>query len=120
MKLTRSLRLLMERMNPPPRVLTRRLPRILMRELLDADTCELLEVPRLSLFDRAARATLLSVVRAFSLVRREVYRDIAGTGRLAGWLSEGILKRLLAVPRMGNRQPFRLPEHLRSDTPAGR
>ncbi len=114
-KLTRSLRLLMERMNPPPKVLTRRLPRILMRELLDPETCALLDVPKLGLFDRAARAALLSVVRAFSLVRHEAYHDIAGTGRLAGWLSEGILKRLLAVPRMGNRQPYRLPDRLTPD-----
>lgn len=119
-KLTRSLRLLMERMNPPPRVFTRRLPRILMRELLDRETCELLEVPKLNPFDRAARAILLSVVRAFSLVRNEAYHDVPGTGLLAGWLSERVLKRLLAIPRMGNRQPFRLPEHLRSDAPAGR
>ena len=114
-KLTRSLRLLMERMNPPPRALTGRLPRILMRELLDEETCELLDVPRLGSLDRVARAILLFVVRALSIARDDAYRKVEGTGRLAAWLSEGVLKRLLALPRMGNRQPYRLPERLTPD-----
>lgn len=115
--LTASLIAFWKKMSIPPRILTLRLPEMLMRELLGEETADMLGVPRLSAVDRATRRVLLVLARAFNFARHEVYHHVDGVGHIAGWVSGRLLRHLFEIPRMGNRQPFQLPGTLSSNAP---
>jgi hypothetical protein len=94
------------------RVLLRPIPRILMRGLLRAETCEMLGVPRLGPWPLAYRPLLRAAVRVVNGVKSDVFQGLPGLAGVSALLSRRILESIVTQPRGGARSPFRIPEQL--------
>jgi hypothetical protein len=116
--LTASLTAFMQGLDPHPAFVTQRLPRLLMRELLDAQTCDFLGVAELGLVDRVEQEALLAVVRGLDSVKRKLDHDLPPAGHFARWLGQRLMQHLIALPRGGNRSAFRIPDRLVDDRTA--
>jgi hypothetical protein len=96
----------------PSRILLRPIPRILMRGLLQAETCAMLAVPTLGLWQSAYRPFLRRVARLVNRTATDAFRDLPDTARLSALLSHRLLEDIVTLPRGGERTAFRMPEHL--------
>jgi hypothetical protein len=96
----------------PSRILLRPIPRILMRGLLQAETCALLAVPTLGLWQSAYRPFLRRVARLVNRTVTDAFQNLPDTARLSALLSYRLLEDIVALPRGGERTAFRIPENL--------
>lgn len=110
--LTTSLIGVIESFAGPSRILLRPIPHILMRALLPPETCAMLGVPGLGLWDRAYRPLLRVTVRVVNGVKRDVFQGLPGLAGASAMLSRRLLEDIVAQPRGGARTTFRIPESL--------
>jgi hypothetical protein len=110
--LTAAVTAVCERFAGPSRILLRPIPRILMRGLLQAETCEMLAVPTLGPWHLAYRPFLRAVARLTNRSTSDVFRDLPLTARLSALISQRLLEDLVALPRGGERTAFHMPESL--------
>jgi hypothetical protein len=96
----------------PSRILLRPIPRILMRGLLQAETCAMLAVPTLGLWQSAYRPFLRRVARLVNRTATDAFQNLPDTARLSALLSYRLLEDIVALPRGGERTAFRIPEQL--------
>jgi len=96
----------------PSRILLRPIPRILMRGLLTAETCAMLDVPKLGLWQTAYRPFLRTVARLVNRKAGAVFQGLPDTARLSALLSQRILEDIVTLPRGGQRTAFHMPEQL--------
>jgi ER-bound oxygenase mpaB/B'/Rubber oxygenase, catalytic domain len=110
--LTASLLAVCESFAGPSRILIRPIPRILMRGLLRAETCEMLGVPRLGPWPLAYRPLLRATVRIVNGVKSDVFQDLPGLAGASALFSRRLLEEIVRQPRGGTRTAFRMPESL--------
>jgi ER-bound oxygenase mpaB/B'/Rubber oxygenase, catalytic domain len=84
----------------------KRLPRLLVRQLVGGPTADLLGVPKPTLLERA----VMAVLRAVERVAEKLWRWI--TGKTCRKVGEAWVRCLTQMPRGWNRQLFDLPESL--------
>jgi len=96
----------------PSRILLRPIPTILMRGLLQPETCAMLAVPTPGLWQAAYRPFLRSVARFFNRTASDAFKDLPDTARLSALISRRLLEDIVALPRGGQRTAFRIPDHL--------
>jgi mpaB/rubber oxygenase-like protein len=96
----------------PSRILLRPIPRILMWGLLQPQTCAMLAVPRLGLWQAAYRPLLRVAARSFNRTASDAFQDLPDMARLSALLSRRLLEDIVALPRGGQRTAFRIPDHL--------
>jgi hypothetical protein len=96
----------------PSRILLRPIPRILMRGLLAAETCAMLGVPTLGLWQTAYRPFLRTVANLVNRKASVVFRGLPDTSRLSALISYRILEDIVTLPRGGQRTAFHMPERL--------
>jgi hypothetical protein len=101
-----------ERFAGPSRILLRPIPRILMRGLLQAETCAMLGVPTLGLWHTAYRPFLRVAARGFHRTAGDAFQDLPDTARLSALISRHLLESIVALPRGGRRTAFRMPDRL--------
>jgi len=96
----------------PSRILLRPIPRILMRGLLQAETCAMLAVPKLGLWHTAYRPFLRTSARLVNRNASDVFQGLPDTARLSALISHRILEEIVTQPRGGQRTAFHMPEQL--------
>lgn len=96
----------------PPRILVRPIVRMLMRGLLGPKTSDMLGVPKLSLWHRAYRIVLRTVVLIVNALKSDLFHALPGIGGVSAMLSRQWLEDVVSQPRGGNRTAFRLPDRL--------
>jgi ER-bound oxygenase mpaB/B'/Rubber oxygenase, catalytic domain len=110
--LTTSLLGVIESFAGPSRILLRPIPHILMRALLAPETCAMLGVPGLGLWDRAYRPLLRMTVRVVNGVKSDVFQGLPGLAGASAMISRRFLEEIVTKPRGGARTVFRIPESL--------
>ena len=101
-----------ERFAGPSRILLRPIPRILMRGLLQAETCAMLGVPRLGLWHTAYRPFLRTTALLVNSKTSAVFQGLPDTARLSALISHRILEEIVTQPRGGQRTAFHMPDQL--------
>jgi hypothetical protein len=110
--LTTSLLGVLQSFAGPSRILLRPIPHILMRALLPAETCAMLGVPGLGLWDHAYRPLLRVTVRVVNGVKRDVFQGLPGLAGASAMISRRFLEEIVSKPRGGTRIAFHIPESL--------
>src|SRR5262245_2671216 len=110
--LTAAVLAVCESFTGPSRILLRPIPRILMRGLLQAETCAMLGVPKLGLWHTAYRPFLRTVARLFHGKASAVFQGLPDTARLSALISRRLLEDIVTLPRGGQRTAFHMPERL--------
>jgi hypothetical protein len=96
----------------PSRILLRPVPRILMRGLLQAETCTMLGIPEPGLWETAYRPLLGVLARGTNTAAGDAFKDLPLTARLSALVSRRLLEDLVTLPRGGERTAFHMPESL--------
>ena len=96
----------------PSRILLRPIPRILMRGLLQAETCAMLAVPKLGLWHTAYRPFLRTSARLVNRNASDIFQDLPDIARLSALISRRLLEEIVAQPRGGQRTAFHMPDRL--------
>jgi hypothetical protein len=110
--LTTSLIGVIEGFAGPSQILLRPIPRILMRGLLLAETCEMLGVPGLGVWPRVYRPLLRASVRVVNGVKSDVFQQLPGLAGASALISRRLLEDIATRPRGGARTAFHIPESL--------
>jgi hypothetical protein len=110
--LTTSLLDLCESFAGPSQILLRPIPRILMRGLLEPETCEMLAVPRLEPEHLAYQPLLRATVRIVNGVKTDVFQGLPDVAGVSALFSRRLLEVIVAQPRGGARTAFQIPEGL--------
>jgi ER-bound oxygenase mpaB/B'/Rubber oxygenase, catalytic domain len=110
--LTTSLLGVIEAFAGPSQILLRPIPRILMRGLLLADTCQMLGVPGLGVWPRVYRPLLRASVRVVNGVKSDAFQQLPGLAGASALISRRLLEDIVTRPRGGARTAFHIPESL--------
>ena len=101
-----------ERFAGPSQILLRPVPRILMRGLLQPETCTMLAVPALGLWHTTYRPFLRAGARLFNRTAGDTFQNLPDTARLSALLSGRLLEEIVRLPRGGQRPAFHIPDKL--------
>jgi ER-bound oxygenase mpaB/B'/Rubber oxygenase, catalytic domain len=110
--LTTSLLGVIEAFAGPSQILLRPIPRILMRGMLLADTCQILGVPGLGVWPRVYRPLLRASVRVVNGVKSDAFQQLPGLAGASALISRRLLEDIVTRPRGGARTAFHIPESL--------
>lgn len=110
--LTAAVLAVVESFAGPSRILLRPVPHILMRGLLQAETCAMLGIAELGLWQTAYRPVLAFLARGTNTAAGDVFKDLPLTAKLSALVSRRLLEELVRLPRGGERTAFHMPESL--------
>ena len=110
--LTTSLIGVVESFAGTSRILLGPIPRILMRGLLPAATCDMLGVPWLGIWPRVYRPLLRASARVVNGVKSDVFQGLPGLAGASALISRRLLEDIVTRPRGGARTAFHIPDSL--------